>query len=307
MMKKSNKKKLLVLGLGAVAAAATISVLLPPKRQDTEYDSFDLKVPSKRNTDIHCTVVLPKTLHIMPLVILAHGFGADRHEGGRFTMVANKLGSMGIASIRMDFPGCNDSKESYQEYHLSNMISDIKSCINYMITNYLIDEKHLGIIGYSMGGRLATIYACIDHRIKTMALWAPALTVGFNDLEDFMGGKAKLDELRSEAENKGFVRFNDPFGGVKELSKAYFNDMDHYDPLTALRAYQHNLLIIQGNQDDIVKPPIINKAIKQLNERCHFNYLYMDHANHGFGLWDEHPEQSEKLVKTTVSFFKHNL
>ena len=306
-MKKNRTKKLLLLGIGAVAAAVTISVLLPPKRQETECDSFDLKVPSKRNTDIHCTIVLPKTTRMMPLVILAHGFGADRHEGGRFTMVANKLGTMGIASIRMDFPGCNDSAESYQAYHLCNMISDIKSCINYMTANYLIDETHLGIIGYSMGGRLATIYANMDHRIKTMALWAPALTIGFNGLEAFMGGQAKLNELRSEAENKGFVPFNDLFGGVKELSKEYFSDMDHFDPISAIRAYQNNLLIVQGNQDDIVKPEIINDAIKQLNERCHFNYLYMDHANHGFGLWDDHPEQSEKLVKTTVSFFKHYL
>jgi len=306
-MKKNRTKKFILFGIGAVAAAATIAVLLPPKRQATKCESIDLTVLSKRNTNIHCTVVLPKTTHIMPLVILAHGFGADRHEGGRFTAVAEKLGMMGIASIRMDFPGCNESDESYKAYYLSNMINDIRSCIDYMTINYLIDETHLGIIGYSMGGRLAAIYSSLDLRIRTMALWAPALTIGYNGLEDFMGGKTKLDELRKEAENKGFVLFNDLFGEVKELSKEYFNEMDQYNPITAINEYQNNLLIVQGNQDDIVKPALINEVIKQINARCHFNYLYMDHANHGFGLWDEHPEQSEKLVKTTVSFFKHNL
>jgi dipeptidyl aminopeptidase/acylaminoacyl peptidase len=126
-------------------------------------------------------------------------------------------------------------------------------------------------------------------------------------LEDSMGGADKLNEMIKEAQTNGSVKYNDLFGGQKELSKEYFMDMEAHDVLKALSHYKHNLLIVQGNEDDIVRPDVIDKALTHINKECHFNYLYMDHANHGFGLWDDHPEQSEKLVKETIKFIERHL
>ena len=54
-------------------------------------ESFELKIESKRGTDIPCTVVLPDKGGKLPLVLMAHGFCATRHENGTFTMLAEKL------------------------------------------------------------------------------------------------------------------------------------------------------------------------------------------------------------------------
>lgn len=307
MKQKKKTRKLLWWGLGAVATVTTLSLLLDESRKKTAFKSREVIIPSKRQTDIHCSLTIPVTDQPLPLIIMTHGFGADRHEGGRFTAVAEKLAGKGIASIRMDFPGCNESTEAYTAYCLSNMLNDVESGINYMIRQYHIDQKHLGMLGYSMGGRLAVLYAAQDQRIQTLALWAPALTKAIEGLEDFMGGQQKLQEMIAEANEKGFTVFHDPFGGIKQLSKEYFADLEAYDPLEALSRYNHRLLIVQGNADDIVTPSVTAKAITHINKNCHFNYLYMDHANHGFGLWDDHPEQSAKLVKTTASFFDRYL
>lgn len=307
MKKKNRSRKYILLGLGAVATAAAIVAIKQRVRKSTVYQSFDLKIPSKRLTDIVCTINLPQTEGAMPLVIFTHGFGADRHEGGRFTQVADKLATKGIASIRMDFSGCNESTESFTAFAIRNLLDDLITCVDHMINNYDIDQEHMGIVGYSMGGRLATLYSRLNPNIKTMALWAPALTKGMSGLEDSMGGADKLNEMIKEAQTNGSVKYNDLFGGQKELSKEYFMDMEAHDVLKALSHYKHNLLIVQGNEDDIVRPDVIDKALTHINKECHFNYLYMDHANHGFGLWDDHPEQSEKLVKETIKFIERHL
>lgn len=306
-MKKNKKKsRLILLGLTAAATVATVA-LINKKRHKTTFKVRNVKITSKRLTNIYCTINVCDTDKMMPLVIFAHGFGADRHEGGRFSEVADNLAAMGIASIRMDFPGCNQSEESFTAFAIRNMLDDIATCIEYMISNYQIDQQHMGMIGYSMGGRLAVIYAAANPKFKTLALWAPALTHNMEGLEDFMGGVDKLNEMIKVAEKKGYVRFKDIFDNDKIISKEYYEDMAKYDPLAALNTYKDNLLIVQGNKDDIVTPTIINKALRYVNKECNFNYLYMDHANHGFGLWDEHPEQSAKLVKATTKFFERYL
>ena len=69
-------------------------------------------IPS-RGVSIPATMVIPprKPEQALPLVLLLHGHGGTREEAGAFTRVAAELAARGIASIRMDFPGCGDSTE----------------------------------------------------------------------------------------------------------------------------------------------------------------------------------------------------
>lgn len=310
MMRKKNKKKsrkYLFWAVGAVATAATLATIKQKIRPTTTFTREEKKLTSKRLTDIYCTINIPNTNKAMPLMIFVHGFGADRHEGGRFTAVADALAKKGIASIRMDLPGCNESKESFELFAIRNILDDVITCYDHMVSSYDIDQDHMGIVGYSMGGRVATLYSRINPKIHTMILWAPALTYKMEGLEDFMGGKEELKLMIKKANKENAVVYHDPFGNDKMISKEYFTDMESYDVLQALNQYKHDLLIVMGNKDDIVKPEVIDKALTFINKDCHFNYIYMDHANHGFGLWDNHPEQSEKLVNSTIKFIERRL
>ena len=53
----------------------------------------------------------------------------SRDESGEFTAVADGLAERGIASMRIDFPGCNESTESFLEYNFKNMSDDLDAAL----------------------------------------------------------------------------------------------------------------------------------------------------------------------------------
>ena len=85
----------------------------------------DVSIPGTRGT-IYATVQLPGKLARsgdMPLAVLCHGFTGSRAGDGHFAPLAQDLAAQGIATVRLDFPGCGDSTEPFTAYTLSNMAS----------------------------------------------------------------------------------------------------------------------------------------------------------------------------------------
>jgi dienelactone hydrolase len=102
---------------------------------------------------------------------LAHGHGGSKDENGGFTALAETLASCGVASIRMDFPGCGASVESFTENNITNMMADVAAARAYAVANAAIDGTAVGMFGYSMGGRVAILSASSGY--KSLGLLAP--------------------------------------------------------------------------------------------------------------------------------------
>src|SRR6218665_1298420 len=118
---------------------------------------------------VPATVVVPDGAGPFPAVVMNHGHGGGRQEGGGFGKLAKALADAGIITIRMDFPGTGDSKEPFTEGYLSNMISDSNASLAYLLANFPADKDKLGILGYSMGGRIAlTIAQSADNPYKAV-------------------------------------------------------------------------------------------------------------------------------------------
>mgnify|MGYP000847297166 FL=1 len=229
MHKQTHKRAFYTLA-GCIAAlalcvAASLFLLAPaPKAQD-------VTIPGTRG-DIYATVQLPGKLargEELPLVVLCHGFTGSRSGDGHFAPLAADLAAQGIATVRLDFPGCGNSIEPFTAYTLSNMTDDVESAITYMQQTYGTDRTAL--VGHSMGGRLASLYPQRRGGITALALWSPANGAGlrgmeFLNIDDF----SAVEALAAEAEASGSIST----WGV-DVSGTLFTEMRDSDPNAALR------------------------------------------------------------------------
>lgn len=265
---------------------------------------IELLLKSKRNTEIPVSIVDSETANCA-LVIFIHGFKADRHEGGRFTDVARNLAKFGYSSIRMGFPGCDESKEDFINYSITNNLDDIEVCYKYMLNTYAIDIKRVGVVGYSMGARLTCLFSNIHPEIKTIGLWAGACYEDYGG-DNFLG--CKIDDINRELVSKDYYDYFNSFDNTYiKLSKQLIEDMVKYNPVTCLNSFAGNCIVVHGNEDITVSVDTGYNNFMALKNAKNKKLVIIDGANHGFGLWDNQMHQSKQLVEETTLFFKNNL
>ena len=161
---------LIVIEQGTVATA-----LVAQSLTDRSFGPFGSSARAvtvvSRGVRVPAVLTLPSAAGTYPLVVMAHGHGGSKDENGGFAAIADALASRGIASIRMDFPGCGASAEPFTQNTITNMMVDVAAARAYAVGNAPIDARAVGIFGYSMGGRLAILSAASGY--KSLGLLAP--------------------------------------------------------------------------------------------------------------------------------------
>ncbi len=255
---------------------------------------------------VPATVVMPVGDGPFPAVVMNHGHGGSRQENGGFDGVAEALAIRGIATIRMDFPGCGDSTEPFTENYLSNMISDSNASLAYLLDNYPIDPQRLGIMGYSMGGRIALhIGSEDDQPYKAMGLLAPSADWGQEMMVSFLGGQEAFDSLYAEAQSeKGYADFTTQWGQVQQLSLNWFDEMIASRPLENIANYDGDMLVVYGDQDDVVRAGV-NQAVAEAYESA--EVIVVPNANHGYGFYSDQPDVTAAVEDSLADFFAEAL
>jgi len=255
---------------------------------------------------VPATVVVPDGKGPFPAVVMNHGHGGGRQEGGGFERLAKALADAGILTIRMDFPGTGDSKEPFTEGTLSNMISDSNASLAYLLANFPADPERLGILGYSMGGRIAlTIAGSPDNPYKAVGLLAPSADPGKNLLLFFAGSEAEYERLYAEAaSDKGYADYTTQYGQQQQLSKAWFDELLASSPLENIGAYKGAMLVVHGDKDTVIKPEENANVVAAYPAA---SIVLVPEADHGYGFYSDQPEVSALVESSFAKFFSENL
>jgi dienelactone hydrolase len=283
----------LVFGL-TLAACATAPVDTAVSSQDVLIQNGARQVPA--------TLTLPAGKGPFPLVVMQHGFAGSRQEGGGFAHLAETLAAHGIAAIRMDFPGCGDSKESFIEYSLSACISDSNACLDWALKNAPVDRKRLGVLGYSNGGRMALLMSIeANFPYKAMGLLAPAYFTETNAPEGFNNPREQL----SIAEARGYYEM-EWFGRTLQVgARNFIDEIASFETFKNL-SKKVDSLIVYGDADTTV-PPAINIALKDVLQ---VNAVEVPGANHAYGFYIEYSDQpgvTAAVEGAFVRFFTQKL
>ena len=82
--------------------------------------------------------------------------------------VSSALVDMSATAFMFNFRGVGGSQGSY-----GNGIAeqeDVKAAISWLVSQPVVDSNRLGLLGYSFGAAVALSVACIDARVKAVAL-----------------------------------------------------------------------------------------------------------------------------------------
>ena len=281
------------------------SKLVPAEETDAEaaYTTETVSIEANGRV-IPAVVTLPASGDPWPAVVLNHGHGGNKDEGTGFGGIAEALAEAGIASIRMDFPGCGDSTEPFTENTLSNMIADSNAAKDYLVANYPVDGDKLGILGYSMGGRIALeIITAEDNPYKATLILSGLSTPGEEAIANILPEGMTVEDAIAVAEEKGSYDYTTQYGQELSLSAQWFTDM-LADPLADIDSYTGPMLVIHGDKDDVVTDATNKLTVSSYPAA---EELIVPDADHGYGFYSDQPDVTAMVEGSITDFFAEHL
>lgn len=243
--------------------------------------------------EINGVITLPEGEGNYPLVVMNHGFAGSKEEGIGFVTISEALARNGIASVRFDFSGCGASVVPFSEFSLGHNISDSNAVLMYVLENESIDQSRLGILGYSMGGRLAIMVTeADDNPYKAMALIAPGAQENMDFLA-IMGGQYDGDTP--------VVEF---FGQKLRLGKEFLEELPSSNEIMKQAVKKIDSIVFSGTEDVLVTPETCKIIASKLGSKL----FTLEGADHGYGFFENrNMDYVNKIVNETTAFFRKTL
>jgi pimeloyl-ACP methyl ester carboxylesterase len=175
-----------------------------------------------------------------------------------------------------------------------------------MLANYPVDAAKLGILGYSMGGRIAlTIAGSPGNPYKAVGLLAPSANWGEELLQGFFGSPDEYKRLYAEASSaKGYADFTTQYGQQQKLSLKWFDELMASKPLDAISAYNGPMLVVHGDKD-VVVPAEVNEAVVAAYPAARI--VVVPDADHGHGFYSDQPAVTALVEGSLADFFAESL
>ncbi len=172
-----------------------------------------------------------------PTVILVHGFGVTKEEGGMFDEIAEKLAENGILSYRFDFSGRGESEGDYSETSLTKLKSDLSKILEFVKSQDKIDKDNIGILSQSFG---TSVTVALEPQVKAIVL---------------MGSLSHPKELLAKIIGKGYnpegITLATKSTGEKiEIKPKFWKDFENHDLLKSITKIDCPILFVHGSEDE---------------------------------------------------------
>lgn len=223
-----------------------------------------------------------------PGIVMFHGFTGNKTEDHRlFVHVARALCGSGFVVLRFDFRGSGDSDGEFENMTIPGEVNDAKKALTLMAQQEVVDKERIGVIGLSMGGRVAAIVTSQDKRVRYVVLYSAALS-GLKERFHTMIGEEAVERLDSGEAVK--------IGNGWYVKKPFIETIDDPVPLEVMDRVEVPVLIVQSDADQVVPLDDAMKGyeiVKDLNSK---NELYV--VKGGDHTFSEKRHKQEVIQKT---------
>lgn len=262
-----------------VAVAALVATTLAGHAAEK---TVDFKVDGQK---VIGTLNLPDGVSKPPVVLLLHGFTGSRDElvipaakEGIFQRAARMWADKGIASLRIDFRGSGQSDGKFEDTTLTGQVKDALAALDFLAANSDVDKDRMALVGWSMGGAVASAVAArTEHDLTSVSLWAPGTNMPAA-IALLLGPDVVKQGLASSGDKPVTAKL--PWGAEVSLKKGFFESLYAIDPVAEIEGYDEPLLVAVGTKDDVVFPqPLAGQIMLDYHEGPEELWVQpMDHA-----------------------------
>ncbi len=216
---------------------------------------------------------------LCPLVILLHGFSSARNRIHTLQTAA-ALREEGFATLRFDLYGHGESGGEFSKHTLYKWISNTMSVIDYARE---VGYTDLYLSGHSQGGLVAALAAGMEpDRIRGLILRAPAFMIPQGAREGSLLGYAFDPEHVPDC----IALYDD-----RVLDGNYLRVAQAVRPEEAAGRFGGPVLILQGEEDDVVLPEVSRRAAEMYRDCALF--LLPGEGHH----FDHTPARMRELIR----------
>ncbi len=176
-------------------------------------------------------------------VIISHGFSSNKEN---VSIYSKFLQSKGYSTLAFDYSGHGESEGDISNTTATAWKDDLNAAIDFM-------KQHcdgIAMLGFSLGGMSSLL--CSEHSKATIAIAPPT---NFRKLVTHFIKTGLVKKL------KEFI----DFGGLS-IKHSFITDSAKYDMKKIMKKIKCPILIIHGDEDDIVPLSQSQEIIEYINE-----------------------------------------
>lgn len=229
-------------------------------------------------------------------VVLVHGGGVTREEGGFFTRLAGGLATAGLTSLRFDLRGHGESEGRQEDLTLAAILNDITVAIAHV--RDAAETSMVSLLGASFGGGICGYYAARrPAEIHRLVLLNPQLNYKWRTIDSrpYWTGDYLSDEVARQLAESGYIQFTPSL----RHGRAILNEVFWLDVQTALGEIRAPTLIVHGTKDTFVPIESSRQAASQL--AAEHQLVEIDGSQHGFAVHED-PQYRDPQTQAWQAF-----
>jgi uncharacterized protein len=228
------------------------------------------------------TLVVPSSLR-GPAVVLVHGGGVTREEGGFYTRLSAALADAGLPSLRFDFRAHGDSEGRGEDLTIAGVTNDIRAAVAHV--REMTGSGPVALIGASFGGGISAFFtARHPGQVRKLVLFNPLLDYKkrFIDDKPDWDGEQITEQAGLKLTTQGFLAHSPTF----RLGRALLNEIFYLSPRQALSEVTVPVLLMHGTRDTFIPVESSRAAAGQLTS-ARARLIEIEGAQHGFAVHDD--------------------